>query len=106
VVRLQGSGGARLGFSQKGDLLCLLWGGSSRFKAANSRTGQPEEPDMTPPILESVSVWFVDRHVVAIMGHEMPPRDPNDDDDEDEKDEEDEEQDDEPAVIREPEEDE
>ena len=39
-------------------------------------------------------------------GHKMPPRDPNDDDDEDEKDEEDEEQDDEPAVIREPDEDE
>ena len=52
---------------------------------------------MTSPILE---------HVVAIMGHKMPPRDPNDDDDEDEKDEEDEEQDDEPAVIREPDEDE
>jgi prepilin-type processing-associated H-X9-DG protein len=33
----------------------------------------PEEPDMTPPILESVSVWFVDGHVVAIMGQEMPP---------------------------------
>jgi hypothetical protein len=62
----------------------------------------PEEPDMTSPILESVSVWFVDRHVVAIAGHEMPPRDPNDDDDE--KDEENEEQDDEPAVIKEPDE--
>ena len=44
---------------------------------------------MTSPILESFSVWFVDSHVVAIMGHEVPPRDPNDDDDEDEKDEED-----------------
>jgi hypothetical protein len=61
---------------------------------------------MTSPILESFSVSFVDRHVVAIMGHKMPPRDPNDDDDEDEKDEEGEEQDDEPAVIREPDEDE
>jgi hypothetical protein len=40
---------------------------------------------MTSPILESFSVWFVDRHVVAIMGHKMPPRDPNFDDDEDEK---------------------
>jgi hypothetical protein len=57
---------------------------------------------MTSPTLESFSVWFVDSHVVAIMGHKMPPRDPNDDDDEDEKDEEDEEQDDEPVVIREP----
>ncbi len=43
---------------------------------------------MTSPILESVSVCFVGRHVVAIVGHETPPRDPNDDDDEDEKDEE------------------
>ena len=57
---------------------------------------------MTSPILESFSVWFIDRHVVAIMGHKMPPRDPNDDYDEDEKDGED----DEPAVIREPDEDE
>jgi hypothetical protein len=61
---------------------------------------------MTSRVLESVSVWFVGRHVVAITGHETPPRDPNDDDDEDEKDEEDEEPDDEPAVIREPDEDE
>ena len=53
---------------------------------------------MTSPILDSFSVSFVHRHVVAIMGHKKPPRD--------EKDEEDEEQDDEPAVIREPDEDE
>jgi hypothetical protein len=40
------------------------------------------------------------------MGNAMPPRDPNDNDDEDEEDEEDEHQNDEPAVIREPDEDE
>jgi hypothetical protein len=39
------------------------------------------------------------------MGNTMPPRDPNDDDDEDE-DEDDEDQHDEPAVIREPDDDE
>jgi hypothetical protein len=32
----------------------------------------------------------------------MPPRDPNDDDDEDEEDEEDDHRNDEPAVVREP----
>jgi hypothetical protein len=37
------------------------------------------------------------------MGDAMPPRDPNDDDDdEDEQDEEDEHRNDEPAVVREP----
>jgi hypothetical protein len=37
------------------------------------------------------------------MGDAMPPRDPNDDDDdEDEEDEEDEHRNDEPAVVREP----
>ena len=56
---------------------------------------------MTSPILESFSVSFVDRHVVAIMGHKMPPRDPNDDDDEEEEDDEDEDL--EPPVVREPE---
>jgi hypothetical protein len=40
------------------------------------------------------------------MGNAMPPRDPNDNDDEDEEDEEDEHQNDEPAVIRDPDEDE
>jgi hypothetical protein len=109
--RLVGAPAVRL---QKGDLPCLLW--ARAFKTVQGRqlaqgaaqVGKPlpEEPDMTSPILESVSVCFVDRHVVPIMGHEMPPRDPNDDDDEDEKDEEDEEQNDEPAVIKEPDEDE
>ena len=47
------------------------------------------------------------RRLVAVRRRAvLPPRDPNDDDDEDEEDEEDEDQHDEPAVIREPDEDE
>ena len=48
----------------------------------------------------------VDWSLVATMGNTMPPRDPNDDDDdEDEEDEKDKDRHDEPAVIREPDED-
>jgi hypothetical protein len=61
---------------------------------------------MTPRIPEDFSTWLVDWSLVTIMVNAMPPRDPNDDDDEDEEDEEDEEQDDEPAVVREPDDDE
>ena len=50
--------------------------------------------------------WIIDWTLVTVMGNAMPPRDPNDNDDEDEEDEEDEHQNDEPAVIREPDEDE
>jgi hypothetical protein len=57
---------------------------------------------MTPRISENVPAWWVDR---SLTGNTMPPRDPNDDDDEDE-DEEDEDRHDEPAVIREPDDDE
>ena len=39
--------------------------------------------------------WVVDWSLVTIMGNTMPPRDPNDDDEHDE-----------PAVIREPDDDE
>jgi hypothetical protein len=39
---------------------------------------------------------------LVTMGDAMPPRDPNDDDDEDEEDEEDEHRNEEPAVVREP----
>jgi hypothetical protein len=56
---------------------------------------------MTPCIPESLSTG-PDWSFITITGDAMPPRDPNDDDDEDEEDEEDEEQDDEPAVVREP----
>ena len=56
---------------------------------------------MTPSIPEAF--WLVDWSLVTIMGDAMPPRDPNDDDDdEDEEDEEDEHRNDEPAVVREP----
>jgi hypothetical protein len=57
---------------------------------------------MTPRISVDVPAWWVDW---SLMGNTMPPRDPNDDDDEDE-DEEDEDRHDEPAVIREPDDDE
>ena len=56
---------------------------------------------MTPHIPENF--WLVDWSLVTIMGDAMPSRDPNDDDDdEDEEDEEDEHRNDEPAVVREP----
>jgi hypothetical protein len=45
-----------------------------------------------------------DRSIVSVIFYTMPPRDPNNDDDE--EDEEDEDRDDEPAVVREPHEDE
>jgi hypothetical protein len=59
---------------------------------------------MTPHIPENASV--VGWSLVTIMGDMLPPRDPNDDDDEDEEDEEDEDKEEEPAVIREPDNDE
>jgi hypothetical protein len=58
---------------------------------------------MTPPILESIFTWR------SLINTTMPPRDPNDnDDEEEEEDDEDDEEDEnrEPAVIREPDEDE
>jgi len=50
--------------------------------------------------------WLVDWSLVTGKGNTMPPRDPNDDDDDEEEDEDDEDQHEEPAVIREPDEDE
>jgi hypothetical protein len=61
---------------------------------------------MTPRILESIFTWH------SLIDTTMPPRDPNDNDDEEEEDDEDDEDQDEevenrePAVIREPDEDE
>ena len=51
---------------------------------------------------------MVDWSLVTIVGNILPPRDPNEDDDDDEDDESDTEPDDErePAVVREPDEDE
>jgi hypothetical protein len=53
---------------------------------------------MTPRIPETFSICLANWSLVAITCKTMPPRDPNDDDD----DEEDEGRDDEPAVVREP----
>jgi len=50
--------------------------------------------------------WMFDLSPVTLTAKAMPPRDPNDDDEEDEEDEKDDDQKDEPAVIREPDEDE
>jgi hypothetical protein len=61
---------------------------------------------MTPRIPENFSTWLVDWSLVAIMGDTPPPRDPNNDDDEDEDEDDEPDDDREPAVIREPDEDE
>jgi hypothetical protein len=57
---------------------------------------------MTLHISEDFAACLVNWSIVAVILNTMPPRDPNDDDDEDEEDEEDEDRDNEPAVIREP----
>ena len=59
---------------------------------------------MTSRIPENSSTWLVDWSLVTIMVNTMPPRDPNDDDEDhdDDEDEDDENQADEPAVVREP----
>ena len=62
--------------------------------------------DMTQRVPECFSL--VDWSLVTIVGNSMPPRDPNDDDGDDEDEDSDTEPDDErePAVVREPDEDE
>jgi hypothetical protein len=58
---------------------------------------------MTSRIPENSSTWFADRSPITIMVNMMPPRDSNDDDDDEEdEDEDDENQPEEPAVVREP----
>jgi len=59
---------------------------------------------MTPHIPEEFSTRLIDWSSFVIMGNTMPPRDP-DGDEEDEDDEWDEDRADEPAVVREPDED-
>jgi hypothetical protein len=62
-----------------------------------------EKTLMTPRIPESIFTWH------SLINTTMPPRDSNDNDDEEEEDEDDEDEEDEnrePAVIREPDEDE
>jgi hypothetical protein len=59
------------------------------------------EADMTPRIPESVFT------LLGLVDNTVPPRDPNDDDDDEEQEDDDEADDDrEPAVIREPDQDE
>ena len=57
---------------------------------------------MTLHTSEDFAACLVNWSIVSVILNTMPPRDPNDDDDEDEEDEEDEHRDNEPAVIREP----
>ena len=59
---------------------------------------------MTPHIPEEFSTRLIDWSSFVIMGNTMPPRDP-DESEEDEDDEGDEDRADEPAVVREPDED-
>ena len=95
----------------------------ARSKATGSRTGQGwlllsrssrvtsrMEPN-DPAHPRDFSTWLVEWSPVGITGNALPPRDPNDDEDDDEdeeeEDEEDEEyEDEEPAVVREPDDDE
>jgi hypothetical protein len=60
---------------------------------------------MTLHLPEDFAARSVNRSILSVI-HTMPPRDPNDDDDDDEEDEEDEDRDNEPAVVREPDDDE
>jgi hypothetical protein len=57
---------------------------------------------MTLHIPEDFVACLVNWSIVSVILNTPPPRDPNDDDDEDEEDEEDADRDNEPAVIREP----
>jgi hypothetical protein len=60
---------------------------------------------MTPRIPEKVLTWLVDWSLVATTDNTWPPRDPNHDDEDDDDEGEgegDENQPDEPAVVREP----
>jgi hypothetical protein len=59
---------------------------------------------MTSRIPENFSL--VDRSLITSMSSTMPPRDPDDDDDDEEEQDDEVERQDEPAVIREPDEDE
>ena len=61
---------------------------------------------MTLHTSEDFAACLVNWSIVSVILNTRPPRDPNDDDDEDEEDEQDEHQDNEPAVVREPDDDE
>ena len=60
---------------------------------------------MIPRIVDDFSTLLLDRSTF-ILEDEIPPRDPNDDDDDEDEDGEDEKHPDEPAVVREPDDDE
>jgi hypothetical protein len=63
---------------------------------------------MKQQIPEEFSTNLMDRSPSVIMGSAMPPRDPDEDEEDEEEEEEEEEEDDdtdEPAVVREPDED-
>ena len=61
---------------------------------------------MTPHIADEFSTELTGWSPFTIMGNRMPPRDPDEDEDDDEDEEEEEGDDaDEPAVVREPDED-
>ena len=66
----------------------------------NIGSSDQREADMTPRFPENVSTWL------SLVGNAVPPRDPNHEDDDEDEEDEDEDEDREPAVIREPDEDE
>jgi hypothetical protein len=61
---------------------------------------------MTPHLLEECSTKLIECGFFVVVGKALPPRDPDsDEDDEDDEDEDEEDRTDEPAVVREPDED-
>ena len=79
-------------------------------RAQPSKTKVKKEHDMTTYPLEfhrRLEQKWASRieQILTVTGTAPPPRDPNDDDDDEVEDEEDEDQSDEPAVVREPDED-
>ena len=64
---------------------------------------QPRSNNMKQHILKEFSTRLIDWSPFVIMGNTMPPRDPNEDEeDEEDEDEDEEDRGDEPAVVREP----
>jgi hypothetical protein len=84
--------------------------GEEPDRAQPSKTNVKKEHDMTTYPIEfhrrSEQKWASRiEQILTITGTAPPPRDPNDDDDDEHEDEEDEDLPDEPAVVREPDED-
>ena len=59
---------------------------------------------MTESALPSYKTCPPRSHILTVTSHAAPPRDPSDDDEDEDEDEEDEDQPNEPAVVREPDE--